>query len=186
MDDAFATLGLERRLTLDDQAIESAWRELGAALHPDQDQGDAEKAAAVNQAYQALRSPARRLRHWLELHEAGLDRQTAITPDMMALFSEVGAVLNEADEVLKKRAAASSALAKALLAEAEIGAQQKLQALLGRLGREKATALDSFPAFETAASESDFVAARAAAGRLGFLEKWETQVQERLMSLIAG
>ncbi len=186
MDDAFATLNLERRLGLEPDAIESAWRQLSRELHPDADAGDADRAAAVNRAHQVLRSPGQRLRHWLELHGITPGRQAAIDPVMMDFFTEVGAVLAEADDVLKRRAAASSALARALLAEAEISVQQKLQALLGKLQRERAALTDRFPDFETAAASGDFDDALAATGRLGFFEKWDRQVQERLMSLITG
>ena len=187
MDDAFATLYLERRLNLDPDAVECAWRQLSRELHPDADTGDAERAVAVNRAYQILRSPGQRLRHWLELHGVTLSRQAAVDPAMMDFFTEVGGLLAQADDVLKRRAAASSALAKALLAEAEIVAQQQLQALLGKLQRERTAVTDRFADFEIAAAESqNFDQALAATGKLGFFEKWERQVQERLMNLIAG
>ncbi len=184
--DAFATLGLDRRLDLADDAIESAWRELGRQLHPDGEGGDAERAAGVNQAYQVLRSPSRRLRHWLELHGVEIGRQAALDPALMDLFSEISPALNEADDILRKRAAAGSALARALLAEPEMTAQQKLQGLLGRLGRQRAGITEHFPDFASEAEAGHFDNALAAAGQLAFLEKWESQVQQRLMNLIAG
>ncbi|MCB1229267.1 MAG: hypothetical protein KDN19_03320 [Verrucomicrobiae bacterium] len=186
MDDAFATLGLDHRLTLDDNVIETAWRELGRQLHPDGEGGDAERAAAVNQAHQVLRSSARRLRHWLELRDVEIGRQTVLDPGLMDLFSEISPALNDADEVLRKRSAASSALARALLAESEVTSQQKLQGLLGRIGKQRLAIVGRFPEIEIAAEKDHYDEARAAVGQLGFLEKWESQVQERLMKFITG
>ncbi len=186
MDDAFATLGLERRLDLPDTDIENAWRELSRDLHPDGDHGDADRAAAVNLAWQTLRSPGRRLRHWLTLHGVEVARQSAIDPALMDLFSEISPTLAAADEVLKKRAAAGSNLLRALLAESEIDAQMRLQRLLGRLTREREATTAQFPAFQSEAASGQFKTALDATGRLGFLEKWESQIQQRLMSLIAG
>lgn len=186
MDDAFAALDLERRLDLSDDVIELAWRELSRDLHPDSDRGDAERAAAVNRAHQILRSPARRLRHWLGLHGVEIARQSAIDPALMGLFAEIGPALTAADEVLKKRAAASSALARALLAEPEISAQQRLQGLLGKLGKQRADLTARFHQFESDSSSGRFENALAATGQLAFLENWESQVRQRLLAMIAG
>jgi curved DNA-binding protein CbpA len=184
--DAFAVLGLPRQLSVAVGEIDDAWRSLSRDLHPDSESGDAEKAAEVNRARETLTRPASRLRHWLDLHGIEKTRDTAINDDLMNLFAEVGGVVQEADAVLKAKSAATSALGKALLTGSEIAAQQKLQAMLGNLQKRKATVTEQFPAFETAATNQNFTNAIAATGTLGFLEKWERQCQERLVSLISG
>jgi curved DNA-binding protein CbpA len=57
--DAFAVLGLPRRIDLTDEDVRRAYRARMRALHPDAG-GDADAAAAVTAAYDALRSAVRR------------------------------------------------------------------------------------------------------------------------------
>ena len=184
--DAFAIFGLERTLTIDDSELESTWKELSRAHHPDQESGDTDRSATVNRAYDTLRSPSRRLRHWLELRDVAIGRQAAIEPALMDLFGQIGPPLQEADDVIRKRKAASSALARALLAEPEMAVQQQLQRLLGQLHGELATTLERFPELESLPPSAEGTESLAVLARLGFLEKWQRQVQERLMNLIAG
>lgn len=184
--DAYATLGLERSLVLDGSLLESAWRELSKAHHPDQSTGDTERSATLNRAHETLRSPSARLRHWLELRDVEIGRQAAIEPALMDLFSEIGPLLQDADEILRKRQSTSSSLARALLAESEMAIQRRLQSLLGRLQGELTSTQDRFPPLETAVDSGNASEAIATLARLGFLEKWQRQVQERLMNLIAG
>lgn len=184
--DAFAILGLPRELEISGAAIEEAWRELSRELHPDADTGDAGRAADVNRAKDILGRPSTRLRHWLELRGVEIGRDTAISNDLMDLFGEVGGVLREADGVLKDKAAASSALGKALLAEREIAAQQELQSQLANLQDRKAAVTERFSEFQVAAETGDFGEAIAATGTLGFLEKWEREIQERLIAILSG
>ena len=184
--DAFAIFGLERALTIDDSELESTWKELSRAHHPDQENGDTDRSATVNRAYDTLRFPSRRLRHWLELQDVTIGRQAAIEPALMDLFAQIGPQLQEADDVLRKRKAASSTLVRALLAEPEMAIQQQLQRLLAQLQRELATTLERFPELEASLPSGDPADSLAVLTRLGFLEKWQQQVQERLMNLIAG
>ena len=68
MTDPFTTLGAPRRFDLDLAALEKTHRELSRALHPDkfaqasasERRAALEKAAAVNEAYRALRDPIAR------------------------------------------------------------------------------------------------------------------------------
>lgn len=184
--DAFAVLGLDRHLTLEDDAIESAWRELSKEHHPDAEGGNADHAALLNRAYQALHTPGNRLRHWLEIHGVERERQSTIDPDLMDLFAEVGALLESTDALLQKKKAATSALGQALLAESEMKTQQDLQALLGRLQQAQRESVERFPDFESALPQGEARAATTTLARLGFLEKWQNQVQDRIMTLIAG
>lgn len=183
---AFAVLGLPPELTLGDDQLDNAWRELSRELHPDADSGDAERAAEVNRAKEILHRPSTRLRHWLELHGVEIPRDAPIDDDLMNLFAEVGAVLQGADSFLRDKAAATTVLGKALLADREVGVQQKLQAQLADLQNRKSEVTDRFSDFESSAPGGDFSDAITATGTLGFLDKWERQIQERLISLISS
>jgi len=89
-DDHFSLFGLPARFALDVVALEQAWRELAARVHPDRyaTATPAEKrvamqwAARINEAYRVLRDPLARARYLCE--QAGVDIQaehnTAMAP----------------------------------------------------------------------------------------------------------
>lgn len=58
--DPFDLLGLPPRFELDGAALERAWLQRTAALHPDLGEGDADALARLNQAKEALADPERR------------------------------------------------------------------------------------------------------------------------------
>jgi molecular chaperone HscB len=75
----FELFGLEPAYAVDPAALEQAYRDLQALIHPDRyaHAGDAERRASmqmttrVNEAYRTLRDPVQRAKHLLELH--GID-----------------------------------------------------------------------------------------------------------------
>jgi molecular chaperone HscB len=77
--DHFETLGVARTFRLDETALETRYRELSRLLHPDRHAAGGptarrlalEKTIAVNDAYRALKDPARRAGYLLQLH--GID-----------------------------------------------------------------------------------------------------------------
>lgn len=186
--DAYATLGLPKKLALDETSLDAAWRENNLRHHPDRPGGDAALAAAANQARETLRRPASRLRHWLTLHGATPSRSAALDPTMMDLFSVVAESLGQADEVLRRKAAASTAIGRAAVAAAELRAQLRLQELQGRLTRSLAECLERFKEIDARAEAGDAPEtllrdAQSLAGTLAFLEKWEAQCREKLLAL---
>lgn len=88
--DYFALLGLPKRFTLKREALERAWRDLQARVHPDRfaTGSQAERriamqwASRVNEAHRVLRSPLQRARYLCELagYEIGAERNTAMAP----------------------------------------------------------------------------------------------------------
>ncbi|MCB1236075.1 MAG: hypothetical protein KDM91_13475 [Verrucomicrobiae bacterium] len=184
--DAFDALGLDRRLAVTADTVENAWHALSREAHPDAETGDAATAATLNRAKATLAGAGSRLRHWLELSGVEPPRHGAVDGDLMELFARVGGILAEADAVLKQRAEATTALSKALLAEPAFAAQKATQDLLGRLQRERLAIEARFSEFDADAAAGSFENALAAAGRLGFLEKWEAQCRGRIVSLISG
>ncbi|MDA7673014.1 hypothetical protein OAK43_01285 [Verrucomicrobiales bacterium] len=179
--DAFATLDFPRRLVLSMEEIEGRWRELSRESHPDSDSGDSDRAADVNRAYETLRSPGSRLRHWLELNAVEIPRNASIDEDLMAQFTEIGSLLALADAFMAKKNAATSAIAKALIADEEFAVQKDVQNRMGHLKAQIEAISDQFNAFE-----ADYVAAVRGLEKLRFLEKWNQQCQERLVSILSS
>ncbi len=92
-DDYFALFGLPARQRLDAGALEKAWRELAARVHPDRyaTASPAEKrvvmqwAATINEAYQVLRQPLQRARYLCERAGQALEEEsnTSMAPGFL-------------------------------------------------------------------------------------------------------
>ena len=179
--DHFATLGLERSAALDETVVRERFHELSREAHPDAENGDEAKFAAINEAQRVLSSPAARLRHLLELEYDGkVESSGAMSAQLMDLFSDVGGVLSQADALISKRQAATTAVAKALLAGEEVSVQQALMGAGGQLMGRRQEIEDGLGGL----SLSDRDKLVTTAHELAFLEKWQRQVQERLGQLI--
>lgn len=173
--DAFARLGLEKRLALSAEELREAFRQAGKSEHPDAGGGDFE---AVQAAYGLLASPARRLKLWLELAGVAGDERGALGPDLMDHFGRVGGVLQQADGLIRRREAALSALAKALLEHETQQLRELLEEAQAQLEDSVAGRIGSFPALERGEGDP-----WRTMRELAFLEKWQVQLRERYARL---
>lgn len=190
MKDHFSALGFSPCLVLDLETVEEAWRE--ATREHAGDSGEEPKPpssddplADIHEARAVLSDPVKRLSHWLALRGISPSRATTMDSEMMNLFGSLGEILAKTDEFLTRHAAASSALAKALLTKEAIAVQLELQEQMQQVQAQKQTALGRFPELESLASRNEFEAATSTLQQLQFLTKWEAQCQERLLSLLA-
>lgn len=186
MPNAFALLGLPRIAALSDEALQQAWLAASRSAHPDQPGGDAARAAEINSAYETLQAPEKRLKHLLELHDVPW-RTVPIDEGMMALFSQLGPVLQSVAAFLKRRQGATSALAKALLAPDEMRLRERLEELGTRLDAERTALLEGLPALDERLGGGDATALgelQILQARLAYFGKWQGQVREGLLSLM--
>ncbi len=186
MPNAFALLGLPRIAALDDEALQKAWLTASRSAHPDQPGGDAARAAEINSAYETLQAPEKRLKHLLDLHEVPW-RTVPIDDVMMSLFGQMGPALQSVAAFLKRKQAATSALAKALLTPEEMKLREQLEALGTTLDTERTALLENLPAFDTRLSAGDATALadlQILQARLAYFSKWQAQVREALLSLM--
>jgi len=128
--DHFSLFGLPSAYVLDAVALERAYREIQARIHPDRfvNSGEAEKRASmqwttrVNEAYRTLKDPVLRARYLLE--QAGLDvgfeTNTTMPPAFLMRQLELRESLEDA-----KDAAALDALSTQLTRD-----RQRLETLL--------------------------------------------------------
>jgi len=124
MTNHFELFGLAPSFALDAGALDRAFRELQAQVHPDRfaQAGDAERRASMqwstraNEAYRLLRDPVERARYLLELHgvDTGFDTDTAMPGDFLARQIELREALEEAKH--KRDAAALEAMKRSLAA----------------------------------------------------------------------
>jgi molecular chaperone HscB len=102
--DAFAALGLERKLVIDQAHLERRYHELGRMVHPDRFAAESTgvKAASLTstanltRAYRALRDPVERGLYWLELHGRKLSEGNQSVPaELAATVFEIQEQLSE-------------------------------------------------------------------------------------------
>lgn len=175
--DPFERLGLEKRLALSDAELREAFRAAGKSGHPDAG-GSGEDFALVQDAFARLSSPSRRLRCWLEAKGLTGEERGAISPALLDLFGTVGSALQQADAVTKRREAARSALARAMLEPAVQQAREMLEAAIDPVAAAIETEAARFPDLEAGRGDP-WLAVRD----LAFLEKWRAELKSRFAGL---
>ncbi len=122
MTDYFALLNQPRRPWIDPEQVKQAFHARALEVHPDaQLQQNREPSsdalfAQLNQAYQVLQDPKRRLEHLLTLEGHPPDRAPATTPPAIEeLFPTVAAATHRITAVVQQSAAATNVLARTLL-----------------------------------------------------------------------
>lgn len=180
---AYAILGIPERLLLTEDEVRTAFREAGKRVHPDAGGGEGE-FAALKEAQSLLASPSKRLRHWLELRGLEIETRGAIGGELMQLFSEVGAVNQQADALVRKREAAQSALAKALLEGETQVCREEVEAMIGKLDEVIAGECAEFPKWEMEYSPEWKEQMELAVRNLTFLEKWRAGLRAGYSRLV--
>ncbi len=182
MQDAFAIFNLPRQPWLDAVELREAFHRRSATLHPDAG-GDAGQFAQLNAAHQTLREPAARLRHLLELEAPELLAQSQQIPPALAdRFMRVAAARETVAAFLAKHRAASSPIARALLA-GENGAQKNaLETALADLETAQAEALARLRELD-ADWRVRFPDIASLQAELSYLEKWTAQLRESQLEL---
>jgi curved DNA-binding protein CbpA len=167
---AFDILGIESRLTIDEEALRGAFREAGRTAHPDAGGGD-DAFARLREAFEIVSSPSRRLKHWLELRGTSAETRGTVDPALMDLFSVVGAATQQADSLIRKRDETKSALGLAMLERETHSCREAVEQALRLVESAISRECSVFPAIE-ASAEPDVAAASRTARNLAFLEKW--------------
>jgi hypothetical protein len=169
--DAFALLRLPRDLSFDEAQVREAYRTVSKETQDEAEQ------AAVTAAYQTLRSPSARLRHWLEISGREGSVRGTIDGELLDWFGGVGATLQSADELLRRREQCQTALAKAMM-EGELHAgRARIEEWQARLQEALRQKMAWFPAM--VAGEISAEDAWTCVRDLGFIEKWQHQLRER-------
>lgn len=182
MRDAFAVLGMAPCLVVDKDELNSHFREAGKSLHPDAGGGD-EGFAELQAAYELVSSPAKRLKHWLELKGCEVDTRGAIDSAMMDLFGSVGEVTQKAEALIRKKQSAKSALGVAMLEGETHICREAVEDINRQIERAIAYECASFGELENAVSiDETYVAKRVR--NLIFLEKWQATMRSLYSRLV--
>jgi len=182
MANAFDRLGLEPGLVLTEETLREAFRAAGKQVHPDAGGGEGE-FTALNEAFAILSSPSRRLRHWLECRGLTVETRGTIDTALMDLFSEVGAVTQRAEALIRKREDAKSALVRAMLEGGTQSCREALEAAIAKVETWITAECETFPILEKS-QNPDLATVSKTARNLVFLEKWRAGLRAGFSRLV--
>lgn len=138
MTDYFALLEQPRRPWLDPDELKQSFHAKTLQAHPDaqltvaaSDGGAA--FSQINEAYQVLRDSKRRVHHLLQLEGAEAERNATVPSEIAELFPSVAALTQQADAVMQKAAAATTALSRSLVKAELLATFAAISEMLERL-----------------------------------------------------
>lgn len=187
MADCFQLLGLPPRVSLDEAELQRAYFEATRTAHPDQVGGDAQLSADLNAALEMLKSPVTRLKHLIDTRSGLGWRAIPLEAGLMSIFEKLGPLLQQTAAFLTRKQAATSALAKALLASEEMRLRESLESLNEDIEDEWQRLESAFPACDerlTAGDNSVWPELQALQAKFAYLTKWRAQIRERLLGLM--
>ena len=184
MTDYFALLEQRRAPWLDPAGLKEAYHRQTLQTHPDTAAPDNPRGAfaELNEAYQVLQDPKRRLHHLLELEGCAPSPGDQTVPqELHDLFPAIGALAQRANLLFEKLKAASNALSRSLLKPQLLELQKETTEL-----REKIQALSDAALTELQVVDSSWGTNRseelAALSNLYFtfayLGRWSAQLDE--------
>jgi len=131
MIDYFALLDQSRQPWLDPDELKDCYHHKTMLFHPDVQTDSGRDNSQIsfsnlNEAYQVLRDPKRRLHHLLTLEGAAPSSNSETIPEqLLALFPEVGALTKRANLLLEKIEVSSNNLSRSLLKPELLDLQQE-------------------------------------------------------------
>lgn len=190
--DHFAAFGLSARPWLDPETLKLKFFALSSEHHPDKAEDPAAKIeaekrfASLNDSYHILRNSRSRLLHLLALNGSASQPQIQTVPEnLIAFFNPIAEKTRAADELIKQRRAASSPMLKVQLFEKGLELTGDLQDLMRQLSERVAAIDEDLQKLDAqwASCLPDIQRIQNAAASLGFLDRWQAQIQQRVAAL---
>lgn len=193
MIDYFALLEQPRQPSLDDNGLTTAYHAKALLTHPDMRAPVGEAVsfpttfATLNDAYQTLQDPKRRLHHLLTLHGHAPDAGGGAIPGELAdLFPATMSVIQTADAVLEPARNATNALTRSLQKPALLQIESQLAAQLERLSKLYDQTIDELNARNSswiANADGEVEALTQLYFQLTYLGRWISQLEQRRVDL---
>jgi len=187
MADSFELLSLPARVSLNEVELQHAYFEATKTAHPDQVGGDAQLSADLNAALEMLKSPVTRLKHLIDTRSGLGWRAIPLEAGLMSLFEKLGPLLQQVTAFLTYKQAATSALAKALLASEEMRLREELEALNEAIEDEWQRLEAMLPGCDERLAADDSTVwpeLQALQAKFAYLTKWRAQIREKLLGLM--
>lgn len=193
-DDPFSLFGLEPSLALDPDILESRFRETSKKWHPDSQTGDAGTFREIGAARIILSEASTRIPAALRalgLAEGGATGSensiSTLSEELMDLFAQLSPAIQKVEAVARKKTAARSELALALLAPEEIAARRPIEAAGKQIQSLMDLRLDLLNDLDRLIKTDDPHPAAKKAHQIArdcaFLERWQKQVRNTLLKL---
>ena len=192
MTDYFAFLDQPRRPWLDPEELKQAFHQKTLEAHPDaQTPSDRDETfTRLNEAYQALREPKRRLHHMLALEGGPANTNNVSIPvDIENLFPLVAALIQESETVMGKLETSTNALSRSLVRPDLIKTAASVRQMVRTLGHLHDEAINELRAkgdswisgsSEHRADLEDLYL------RFSYLTKWISELGERELQLTSA
>lgn len=174
--DYFGVFGLERRLDVDAGELQQRYDQRCREVHPDSG-GAREEFEVLQEAFASLQSPARRLRHWLEL--AGLEGsgRGSVPAPVADRFEEISSLLQAAETVAERHGNAQSALVRSMAESDGMTLQGRLAEAREEVEKLSGAWVSRFGEFDRRGPTEVAEEAGEAIRALTFLEKWADQLR---------
>lgn len=186
MTDYFALLDQARQPWLDPEKLKQAFHERTLQAHPDAHAGSSEAGSAfaqINEAYQVLLDPRRRLHHLLSLEgKTPVPGAAPIPGDVEEFFALVATVTHEAGRAEHRAASATTALSRSIVRPELLRAQARINevlATLRRLQNEADAELRGMSEASQPAEDARIAALENHYVRFSFLTRWIDQLAEK-------
>lgn len=181
MTDYFALLDQPRAPWLDPASLKEVFHRKTLDQHPDTSASSSSKSfAELNEAYQVLQDPKRRLQHLLALQGSPPMRATESVPnELQELFLRIGEWNQQAKLLLEKVRGQSSALERSLLKSRLLEVQQAIENLRCELRDLIETSNRELQKVET--TQRDLIAEFHS--RFAYLGRWMEQLDELAFQL---
>ena len=179
MTDYFALLEQPRAPWLDPEALKEVFHRKTLEQHPDSARGAGGGFAELNEAYQVLQDPKRRLHHLLSLENSAPSAQQAVPQELQEVFLQIGALNQRTTQVLAKMRAASNPLSKSLLKADVVAAQKEAGELRERVRQLNDAAEERLRRTKTEDIEELLLLYQ----RFAYLGRWSAQLDELAFQL---
>jgi curved DNA-binding protein CbpA len=175
MTDYFGLLDQPRAPWLDPAVLKETFHRKTLEQHPDLARGPGDGGfAELNEAYQVLQNPKRRLHHLLSLENRAPAANQAVPSDLQELFLQIGALNQNTMPLLEKMRAASNPLSKSLLKADVVAAQKELGGLRDKVQELTVAAEARLRQTETQRHEE----LSGLYQRFAYLSRWSAQLDE--------
>ena len=190
MTDHFALLDQPRRPWLDPDELKQTYHAKSLELHPDaQRQAGAEAAfAQLNEAYQLLQDPKRRIHHLLALEGRTPPRDSAVPDDLADLFPLVAQVTQQADAIRHKVETATAPLTRSLLKSQIVALQNRTAETLQRLRKLHADAITASQRLSMMSplGDGEWLELQHLYLRFSYLGRWIAELEEKQTRLASA
>ena len=187
MIDYFALLDQPRVPWLDLNELKNAYHQKTLQTHPDaqatRSRADAADAtfASLNEAYQVLQDPKRRLYHLLSLEGAAPSSHQTVPQHLHDLFPVVGALTQRANLLLEKLRTTSNRLSQSLLKPQILAVQNEAKKVHKRIQNLFDTSLAELRQIDTAWAKNPAEQIKALSNlyvAFAYLTRWLAQLDE--------